>query len=136
MEIRDAIIDRVIDFWRALDRRDYEKLLSLVAEDCVWQREVLVSGRAAIGEALSKRPSGLMTRHQITNLRVEGDRDSCSAAFLITTFGVLRSGEEDSPPDCGGPALVADGEMRFSIDGEMILITRIAAEIVFLAPQK
>ncbi|WP_205007877.1 nuclear transport factor 2 family protein [Sphingosinithalassobacter portus] len=130
------MIDRVIDFWRALDRRDYATILSLVAEDCVWQREVLVSGRAAIGEALSKRPAGLMTRHQITNLRVKSDGDGCSVAFLITTFGVVRSGEEDSPPDCGGPALVADGEMRFSIDGETILITAIGAEIVFLAPQK
>ena len=131
MAKHEAVIDRVIDFWHALDRRDYDTILSLVAEDCDWQREVLISGRAAIGEALSQRPSSLMTRHQITNLRVVGGGDRCLVKFLITTFGVFQSSEEHSLPDCGGPALVADGEMHFSVAGETISITNIVAKIVF-----
>lgn len=125
-----SLSDRVYAFWRALDLREYDKVVSLVSEDCTWQREVLVRGRDAILQALTARPAGLLTRHMVSNLRITDD-GAPTAHFMITTFGTFAGENDGSPPDCGGPALIADVEMRFAATGDRTLVTEIRNQIIF-----
>ena len=134
MSSNRSLADKVHQFWRALDMRDYDTLISLVAEDCTWQREMLVQGRDAIRQELQARPSGLLTRHLISNLVISDDGEP-AADFVITTFGTMADAEQAGPPDCGGPALIADVRMRFAALGDQHFIAGISNQIIFRKAQ-
>jgi hypothetical protein len=101
------IADRIHRFFRALDVRDYDTVVRLVAEDGVWHRQGKALTRATIPEAMAERSATMVIRHVVSNLIVDGD-ETVEASFLLTVYR-SDSGETPSGPlPLEGPAQISD----------------------------
>jgi hypothetical protein len=88
----------VVDFAYFSDRREYEPLAALFAENGVMRRpsgDPLI-GRAAILESYRSRPAGRITRHICTNIRVTVESDTLAHGL---TYAVVYSADPGQPPE-------------------------------------
>jgi hypothetical protein len=92
----------ILSFFRYLDTRQYEKLVSLIAPDGVWNRQgKALKGPEQAMAAMRERGEGVTTLHQITNLLVDIEGPAqASATFYMTGW---RHDGDKAP---GGPVPV------------------------------
>lgn len=107
MSTAAAVTDLIHRFFRALDLREYDMLIQLIAADGVWKRQGRDLTRQTIQAAMAERSATMVIRHVVTNLIVdEGER--AEASFLLTVYradaGVAASG----PLPLEGPVQISD----------------------------
>ena len=116
-----------VRFFHHLDRRDYERVVGLVAPDGVWLRQgVPIVGRAALLDTLHARPADLTTRHLLSNIVV--DRSDPQTAIVHYELSVYSA-------DASGPARLRSlmtGQDRLERDGDGWRIRLKRAEPVFV----
>lgn len=126
-----------VGFFVHLDRRAYDALLDLVAEDGVWlRRGEQLAGRPAIRAALDARSPTLTTRHLVSNVRVEPDGPD--AARVLLDILVFQHEQEGSGMPAGSRA-VAGPSALLSSDDRLVRgvhdgtwrIARKSSEVVF-----
>lgn len=104
-----------IAYARAIDFRDYDAFVDLFAEDGVLDTGTPLEGRAAIAEALTRRPDELRSRHVLTNIFI--DVLSGSEARGISYLSLYRHIGPESlkgqPVPFDGPAAIGHYEDRF-----------------------
>lgn len=81
-------LECVLRFFYALDVRDHEGAAAMMAPDGIWHRQgVALKGRAAVLDALAKRPANRRTCHIITNFRVlASGAQHAEVAFYLTAY--------------------------------------------------
>jgi hypothetical protein len=88
----------VLDFAYFSDRADYDSLAALFTPDGTMARpsgDPLV-GRPAILEAYRSRPSGRITRHVCTNIRITVESAERASGL---TYAVVYSGDSSRAPE-------------------------------------
>ncbi|HET9822052.1 MAG TPA: nuclear transport factor 2 family protein [Burkholderiaceae bacterium] len=97
--IQQAVNDLVLRSAACVDSRDAAGLAALFTPDGELQRPsgTPLQGRAAIEQAYAQRPPGRLTRHLVTNLRVEVESPRRARAHSLV---LLWSGSSD---DAQGP---------------------------------
>jgi hypothetical protein len=88
--------DTVLQFFRFLDDRDYDRIPGLFSDDGVWHRRgVATSGQDQIRRSFTDIPPVMPTVHLVTNLQVDRvSRHEAHAVFYVLVFR--------SSPDAGG----------------------------------
>ena len=83
----------VYKFFRALDSRDNDVVVSLFARDGVWVRQgISLLGPEAVRAALEQRDPARHTAHLVTNLRVEqATEGTARVRFYMTAFETTAS---------------------------------------------
>lgn len=100
-------------FFHHLDRREYEQLAALMAEDGVWMRQgTALTGSAAVLDTLCARPAGLTTRHLLSNIVVDL-LDEGAAAHVGYELSVFT--QDGTAP--ARHATILTGEDRLEHDG-------------------
>lgn len=100
-------------FFHHLDRREYEQVAALIADGGIWNRGgTRLQGADAVLDALRARPTGLTTRHLLSNVVVD----------LLDGGAAARVGYELSvfTQDGTGPArhaTILTGEDQLEHDG-------------------
>ena len=88
----------IYEFFEAIDARNDRHLANLFIEDCTYARPIdpntIMSGRAAVVKAFEDRPSGRVSRHICSNVRITVD--SPTRAHGVSRV-VLITGP-DTPP--------------------------------------
>lgn len=114
-EIREACTELSIAYARAVDFRDYDAFVELFADDGVLDVGTPLKGKAAIGEAISKRPDELKSRHVLTNIFIDvQDADTARGISYLTLY--RHVGPESllaQPIEFDGPAAVGHYEDQF-----------------------
>jgi uncharacterized protein (TIGR02246 family) len=120
--IQDACRELVLRSVECTDAHDAAGLAALFSPDGVLRRpagEPLV-GRAAIEAAYAQRPRERLTRHLVTNTRVEVQ--SATAASACSRVLLWAGSTEDAEGPQGrplrGPQLVGEFDDRFVLTGE------------------
>jgi len=87
----------ILDFAYFSDQQDYESLAALFTIDGTMTRPTgdLLAGRTAIIRAYQARPSGRMTRHVCTNIRVTVESADRARGH---TYAVVYSANATVPP--------------------------------------
>ena len=95
----DAVEGRVLDFFYALDLRDFEALADVMADGGVWHRQgKALSGRGAILAALAERGPDVRTAHVVTNFQViELAAHTARARFYLTGWRYDGPFDEATP---------------------------------------
>ena len=111
--IREAVKDRLIDYWWDVDRNGAKCALEFYTEDCVYLMcDHRMEGRAPIMRYYDYRESrgARLVRHVATNLRVH-----VHAPDRATLDGVLSVYAADGVPvlPSAPPIMVADTECEF-----------------------
>lgn len=101
-------------FFHHLDRREYEHVAALMADGGVWNRGgTRLEGANAVLDALRARPSGLTTRHLLSNVVVDL-LDGGAAARVSYELSVFT---QDDPAAPARHATILTGEDRLEHDG-------------------
>ncbi|MGQ2999701.1 nuclear transport factor 2 family protein [Variovorax sp.] len=93
-------------FFHALDRRDYDAMLALFADDCRWLRQGRwLEGKPAVRAALEARAADVETRHVLTNAHVSAqDGTSAEVEAYMTAYRHPAAAQPDgAPPRIAGP---------------------------------
>ncbi len=95
-DIEAACVAATLRFFRGLDTRENDVVVSTMAPDGVWDRQgKLLEGRAAILAALEQRPANRATCHIITNISTEiVGPDRAFVRFYLTAYEGAVSGSE------------------------------------------
>jgi ketosteroid isomerase-like protein len=109
-----------IAYARAVDFRDQDTFVELFTEDGELDTGSLLKGRAAIREALSRRPDELRSRHVISNVFIDvlSDTEARGIAYLTLYRHVGPESLKGAPAPLDGPAAVGHYEDRFQKTAE------------------
>ncbi len=115
VEIRRACEALSIAYARAVDFRDYDTFIDLFTEDGELDTGTLLKGRAAIREAISRRPYELRSRHVISNVFIDvlSDTEARGISYLTLYRHVGPESLKGTPAPLAGPAAVGHYEDRF-----------------------
>ncbi len=110
-----------------MDHGRYDEAAELFADDAVWVRGGNpVEGREGIRESLHSRPADQVTRHIITNVLVQAERNgSASATACFMPFRGSSDGGKVGPP------VVGDLVVKFRRYPEGWRITHMKPSIIF-----
>jgi hypothetical protein len=111
--IREAVKDRLVDYWWDVDRNGAKGALAFYAEDCVYLMcDHRMEGHAPIKAYYDFRESrgARLVRHVVTNLRVHAQ--SHARATLDGTLTVYAADGVPVLPSAP-PIMVADTECEF-----------------------
>src|SRR5262245_44916125 len=105
----------MIAYARGIDFRDYDNVASLFTEDGVLDIGNPLEGRAAIAQALTRRPYELRSRHVLTNLFVDVvDPDTARGICYLTLYRhVGPESLQRDPVELDRPAAVGHYQDRF-----------------------
>ena len=114
-------------FYHHLDRREYEQLAALMAEDGVWMRQgQAMTGPRAVLDSLAAASPDRTTRHLLCNVVIEL-LDGGSAARVGYDLAIFVQ-EGASPAKHSG---IFTGEDRLEHDGRAWRIARKEASVLF-----
>jgi hypothetical protein len=104
-----------IAYARAVDFRDYDYFVTLFTEDGVLDTGRPLEGRAAIAEALTRRPDELRSRHVISNVFIDvlNEREARGISYLTLYRHIGSESLKGEPIPFDGPAGVGHYEDRF-----------------------
>lgn len=122
-----------IAYARAIDFRDYDAFVELFAEDAVLEAGAALEGKAAIREALRKRPDELRSRHVLTNIFIVplDARSARGISYLTLYRHVGKESLEAAPVAFDGPAAVGHYEDRFVLTAQGWRIARRKLHLAF-----
>lgn len=83
-----ACADITVRFFHHLDRRNYDAVAALIADDGIWHRQGSdLVGPASVLGALQARPDTLVTRHLVNNVVVDGADDRAArVSYELSVF--------------------------------------------------
>jgi hypothetical protein len=104
-----------VAYARAVDFRDYEYFVSLFTEEGVLDTGRPLAGRAAIADAISRRPDELRSRHVITNVFIDvlSEQEARGISYLTLYRHLGPESLKGEPVSLEGPAGVGHYEDRF-----------------------
>jgi len=104
-----------IAYARAVDFRDYDSFVELFTEDGVLDTGKPLEGRAAIAQAMSRRPYELRSRHILTNIFIEvlSETEARGISYLTLYRHIGPESLTGEPIEFEGPAAVGHYEDRF-----------------------
>lgn len=104
-----------IAYARSVDFRDYEAFVALFTEDGVLDTGIALEGRAAIEQAMARRPDKLRSRHVLTNIFIEplSETEARGISYLTLYRHVGPESLLGEPAPFDGPAAVGHYEDRF-----------------------
>jgi len=104
-----------IAYARAVDFRDYDSFVELFTEDGVLDTGKPLEGRAAIAQAMSRRPYELRSRHILTNIFIEvlSETEARGISYLPLYRHIGPESLTGEPIEFEGPAAVGHYEDRF-----------------------
>lgn len=118
--IRQTVSDRLIEYWRDVDRFDARNATDFYTPDCIYQMvDHRMQGREAIQRYYDYRGSRgpRLVRHIVSNLYVEVRDPRC--AWLEAVLSVHAADGEPVLPSAP-PIMVADAECEFVRDDDGI----------------
>jgi ketosteroid isomerase-like protein len=119
-EIQRACEALSIAYARAVDFRDQDTFVSLFTEDGELDTGTVLKGRAAIREAMARRPDELRSRHVISNVFIDvlSDIEARGISYLTLYRHVGPESLKGAPAPLAGPAAVGHYEDRFEKTAE------------------
>jgi hypothetical protein len=135
MESHFADLSQLVSrLWRSIERGEYDAAARLLSKDCRWERGgSMRHGREAIRASFDERATGLVARHQVSNLTLEHDEGEVICSYLLTVYSGQTASESAQPLQLAGPRLVADCFNRCHREGDAWVIREVGARIVFQA---
>ncbi len=116
--IQQAVRDRLIAYWRDVDRHDARQATTFYTPNCIYQMvDHRMDGPAAIQQYYDHRAARgpRLVRHVVSNLHVEVRAADC--AWLEATLCVYAADGVPVLPSLP-PIMVADAECEFVREGE------------------
>lgn len=109
-----------VAYARAVDFRDQDTFVGLFTEDGELDTGTVLKGRAAIRDALSRRPDELRSRHVISNVFIDvlSDTEARGISYLTLYRHIGPESLTGAPAPLDGPAAVGHYEDRFQKTAE------------------
>jgi 3-phenylpropionate/cinnamic acid dioxygenase small subunit len=120
-----------IAFANAVDRRDYDRVLSVLTEDAEfirWDRSF--SGRDVIKSMLHSRDESIQTRHICSNIEIDNLTDTTATGITYFTF-FNGEGEHEEVIPLAGPKFVGEYHDEFILIAGEWRIQKRKVRIVF-----
>jgi hypothetical protein len=118
-------------FWQAMDRADYDEVLSGLTEDARWLRDRWREGKADILESLIRRAPLLVSRHCVVNLAVSPRQHGYDCVYGLIIFSHTRTMETEAAPYVTSGPRMGDWHARLVNQDGRWLAQEITAALIF-----
>ena len=136
-DIKEECTALSIAYARCVDFRDYDAFIELFTEDGELDAGRSMIGRAAIADAMSRRPDELKSRHVLTNIFIDViDANRARGISYLTLY--RHVGPESltgEPIEFSGPAAVGHYEDQFVRTDAGFLFARRRLQLTFQRTQ-
>lgn len=125
-------VQLIHEFWRAMDRDDYDAVLARLTPDAKWKRgPKWRDGQVDIRAALNERPAGLFVRHLISGLVAQPTASGVSAQYLLIANSKRRAEGEQPPFPPALPSVIIDYHVECVVTPEGLRFSKLWGEQVF-----
>ena len=127
--------NQVILFFRHLDERRYDALVTLLAADAVWHRQgKVLNGPREVHAALMQRSATMKIAHIITNLVFdEYETERCTLRGYMLVVRHEPGGELGRPSPLEGIESIRDMHVKMHRDADRWFITELKGEDIIFA---